>query len=215
MKITNLKISTRLSLGFALLLTLMVVMTVVGILRLQQVGTSTQVMADTMLPKERLAQEWLSAVDVNGARTLASVKTTSAEDQAFFQKQMEATSTRASELQKIIEGMVKTPEDKRLIEAVGVARNNYRDIRQTVLKTKASGQIAEAQAMINEKMLPAMEAYSKSIDAVLQNEKKMIDEAGASIQAAFLSGRSLLIGLQQLRSACSLRGVWLSALHVR
>jgi methyl-accepting chemotaxis protein len=70
MKITNLKISTRLSLGFALLLTLMIVMTVVGILRLQQVGTSTQIMADTMLPKERLAQEWLSAVDVNGARTL-------------------------------------------------------------------------------------------------------------------------------------------------
>ena len=136
MKITNLKISTRLSLGFALLLTLMVVMTVVGILRLQQVGTSTQIMADTMLPKERLAQEWLSAVDVNGARTLASVKTTSAEDQAFFQKQMEATSARASELQKTIEGMVKTPEDKRLIEAVGVARNTVSYTHLT-LPTKA------------------------------------------------------------------------------
>ena len=214
MKITNLKISTRLSLGFALLLTLMVVMTVVGILRLQQVGTSTQIMADTMLPKERLAQEWLSAVDVNGARTLASVKTTSAEDQAFFQKQMEATSARASELQKTIEGMVKTPEDKRLIEAVGVARNNYRDIRQTVLKTKASGQIAEAQAMIKEKMLPAMEAYSKSIDAVLQNEKKMIDEAGASIQAAFLSGRSLLIGLLVAAVALGVFFAWRLAISI-
>ncbi|MES2024305.1 MAG: methyl-accepting chemotaxis protein [Pseudomonadota bacterium] len=214
MKITNLKISTRLSLGFALLLTLMIVMTVVGILRLQEVGNATNVVADEMLPKERLAQEWLNAVALNSVRTFSAAKATDAADEKLFQDQMATQSARVNDIQKIVEGLIKTPEDKRLFEQVLSARAVYRDSRQEVFKAKKEGRTADVNQVTTDIMLPAMNAYTKSIEAILNNEKRLIDEAGSSINAAFISGRSLLIGLLLAAVALGVFFAWRLAVSI-
>ncbi|WP_076592613.1 methyl-accepting chemotaxis protein [Herminiimonas arsenitoxidans] len=214
MKITNLKISTRLSLGFALLLTLMIVMTVVGILRLQEVGNATNVVADEMLPKERLAQEWVNAVALNSVRTFSAAKATDAADEKLFQDQMATQSARVNDIQKTVEGLIKTPEDKRLFEQVLSARAVYRDSRQEVFKAKKEGRMADVNQVTTDIMLPAMNAYTKSIEAILDNEKRLIDEAGTSINAAFVSGRSLLIGLLLAAVALGIFFAWRLAVSI-
>ncbi|HWV62053.1 MAG TPA: MCP four helix bundle domain-containing protein, partial [Oxalicibacterium sp.] len=86
MRIANMKIGTRLGLGFGLILLLVAVMGANGILRLQSINTSTRHMVDESLEKQKAAQSWLLGTSVNAARTLAVVKTTDSNTEDFFQK---------------------------------------------------------------------------------------------------------------------------------
>ena len=57
----NLKIGTRLGIGFTLILGLVLAMAITGIVKLQSVGTETDYMVKEALQKERLMASWLSA----------------------------------------------------------------------------------------------------------------------------------------------------------
>ena len=196
MKISNLKISTRLGMGFTLLLILMVLMTGVGILRLQEVGSASDYVTDVRLPKERLVQEWLQGVQMNSVRTFALAKNDDPDDQKYFQDAMDGSSDKINKLQKQVEDMIKSPKDKELFDQVVASRAKYRDVREEVFKAKANkADDATINQLAKAKLIPAMDGYTGSIQAILDNEKGMIDQAGTEIQTAFLSGRTMLIGL--------------------
>jgi methyl-accepting chemotaxis protein len=191
-----LKISTRLGMGFTLLLILMVLMTGVGILRLQEVGSASDYVTDVRLPKERLVQEWLQGVQMNSVRTFALAKNDDPDDQKYFQDAMDGSSDKINKLQKQVEDMIKSPKDKELFDQVVASRAKYRDVREEVFKAKANkADDATINQLAKAKLIPAMDGYTGSIQAILDNEKGMIDQAGAEIQTAFLSGRTMLIGL--------------------
>jgi methyl-accepting chemotaxis protein len=209
MKIKNLKIGSRLGIGFALVLSLTVLMTAIGIWRLQDVGTASDYMAKEMLAKERLVQEWLRGTSTNAVRTFALARSANLDDQKFFQQEIDAQSKRLSDIQKQIEGLSQTPEESRLLADVAQKRTAYRDIRETVFKHKATGKEAEMAQLTNARMVPAMNAYVASIQAVLDGQKAMIDESAASIDAIHQSGRMFLIALGLVALALGAGLAWL------
>ncbi|HKB52490.1 MAG TPA: MCP four helix bundle domain-containing protein, partial [Ramlibacter sp.] len=71
---SNLKIGTRMGVGFAVLLGLMAVIVAIGVLQLQGVGEASRAMVRGPVARERLAQEWLRETATNSARTVALVK---------------------------------------------------------------------------------------------------------------------------------------------
>jgi methyl-accepting chemotaxis protein len=210
LKISNMKIGSRLGMGFTLLLLLMVLMTGVGILRLQEVGNKSDYVTDIRLPKERLVQEWLQSVEMNSVRTFALAKNDDADDQQYFQAAMDGSSDKINKLQKQIEEMIQTPQEKDLFDQVVKARANYRDVRDDVFKAKANkADDTVINQLTKSKLVPAMDAYTNSIRAILDNEKSVIDGAGKSIQDAYLSGRKLLIGLLIAAVALGVFFAWL------
>jgi methyl-accepting chemotaxis protein len=215
MNIANLKIGTRLGMGFALLLILMVCMTVIGILRLQEVGTSSYYVTDIRLPEERMAQEWLQAVEMNSVRTFALVKNNAPEDQQYFQAALDNSSDRINKIQKQVEAQITTPKDKELFERVIATRAAYRDARDEIFNAKAAkADDSVMNQLTKSKLVPAMDAYTKAIRDILDNEKSMIDAAGASIQQAFLSGRTLLIGLLIAALVLGIFFAWLLSVSI-
>lgn len=58
MKIENLKVGTRLGIGFAVVLVMAVISTAIAIWNLRQVATATQRMMETPLTKERTVSDW-------------------------------------------------------------------------------------------------------------------------------------------------------------
>ena len=112
MSLKDLKIGTRLGLGFAVMLLLMALIAGTGVLRLTNVGSATDEMVGQAVVKERLATEWLSNLRSNTVANFAMVKTTDPEIAAYFAKVQAAGSARISPAQKKLESMLSTPESE-------------------------------------------------------------------------------------------------------
>jgi methyl-accepting chemotaxis protein len=203
----NLRIGTRLAIGFAIVLAFMLLITGIGVWRLQEVGNATESMVKEALEAERLAADWVEATTSNGVRTVALTKSTDAEDQKYFQKQISETSKRISEIQKKIESGSKDATEKQLFTAISEKRTAYAGIRDTVLKLKAAGNDAEAKQVVLAKMIPALESYVISVEKFQAYQKEDINKTAVAIDANYRTGRIFLIGLG---AAALLLGILLS-----
>lgn len=195
MKIGNLKIGTRLGIGFAAVLALTALMTVTGVLQLHRVGQAKNKMVEASY-KRQLAEEWLRGIATNSVRTFARAKSNDADDQRYFQDEMTTTSKRVSEIQKELTELIESSEGKRLLSDVGEKRKFYSGIRDKVFELKKAGQDeAEVKALVDTKMVPAMNAYTQSIQEVVDYQNLLFKEANATIDAIYESSRNLLIAL--------------------
>jgi len=193
MRITNMKIGTRLGAGFGLILLLVAAMGATGVMRLENINGASRHLVDDSLDMQKSAQSWLMGTSVNASRTLALVKASNTETQEFFQKAITAQSKQITEIQKSIEDRINSDKEKELFATVAKKRSTYVDIRKSILEVKAGGNVDEANQMIESKMVPALEAYVDSVKDVLahyENEVKLADE---SITADYQSGRMTMI----------------------
>ena len=190
----NLRIGTRLAIGFAVVLILMMSMAGIGVWRLQNVGDASEKMVKEV-SIERAVQTWLTATTANGIRAVALMKSDDPDDQKYFQAEIKKTSAEISGIQKELLAMKKNPEEDRLFAVIGEKRKTYVTMRGDIIKVKQSGRADEARKMVVEKMIPALDEYVKSVDNLLRYEAGVFDRQGTSIQADYRTGRLILIGL--------------------
>ncbi|MFZ4478408.1 MAG: methyl-accepting chemotaxis protein [Rhodoferax sp.] len=195
MKLGDLKIGTRLGIGFALVLLLLGVIAGLGVWRLQKVGDTTDEMTRQALVKERITAEWLRATSTNSVRTFALVKSTDAEDQKYFQKGIAQTSLGITANTKKLLGMLETPEEKKLYEESLAKRASYTDLRNAALKLKSEDQQTQAVELADTKLVPALEAYEESIKALLAHQVSHIDQTAGSIDTLYRTGQVNLLVL--------------------
>src|ERR1700678_2759643 len=115
MKISNMRIGTRLGLGFAVVLFLATASSVIGLIKLNKVAGDTRVMMQEPLIKERLTEEWYRITFAGLRRTLAIVKSSDDSLTDFFARDMEVSNSRNNEIQQYIEAHLDTPEEKDLL----------------------------------------------------------------------------------------------------
>jgi methyl-accepting chemotaxis protein len=204
----NLKIGTRLGMGFGLVLILMTLIAMIGIWRLHDAGSATETMIADALVKERLASEWLKENSGNGIRTFSVARSSDADFQTKFQADIDAGSKRISEVQKRFESMINEPAEKALFDKVGGYRKTYIDARNQAFKAKAAGDAEGATQLLNAKMVPALDSYVGSINAVLAHEKEKIDKSAAVIAAGYATGRMILIVLGSVALALGALLAW-------
>ncbi|WP_432240239.1 methyl-accepting chemotaxis protein [Herbaspirillum robiniae] len=191
----NLRIGVRLGIGFVSLLGLMAIMVGIAIWRLEDIGDATDDMVRVALKKERDAVQWHSTIKENGVRTFAVMKSDDPAFQQYFQKQIDAESSKVSQLQKRVETAISDPEEKRLFDEVGKLRATYRDTRQKIFDMKKAGDAERAREMTDSTLVKMMDAYSDSVLRYADFQKKFIDDAAASIDNNYRSGRTLLLAL--------------------
>lgn len=181
MSLKDLKIGTRLGLGFAVMLLLMAFIAGTGVLRLTNVGHATDEMVEQALVKERLANEWLSNLRSNTVANFAMVKTTDPAIAAYFSKLQAAGSARISPAQKKLESMLDTPEEKALYAKVSASRAVVLETVGVLNKLKDSGQLAEANTLVDTKFSEALGVYGGAVEALAQHQREKIDAAAKRI----------------------------------
>ncbi|MBI3145138.1 MAG: hypothetical protein HYZ18_07725 [Pseudogulbenkiania sp.] len=82
--VPNLKVGQRLGIGFALVLSLLLVITVLGIWRLQEVSQATRDMMQTPIAKERLVSDWYRNIVAGVRRSTAIAKSNDVGLATFF-----------------------------------------------------------------------------------------------------------------------------------
>lgn len=193
MRIANMKIGVRLGFGFGLILLLVAIMGLIGILRLDSIHNAERILVDQSLVKQQAAQDWLLGTTANAARTLALLKNDDEEAQAFFKNAMGIQSKQISVIQKGIEDGLTTPEEKNLFAEIGNKRSAYIEMRNSIIAVKQGGDAFGAKRMIDEKLVPALDAYVNSVQDILTYYQGRVAQMDQSMTADYKSGRMAMI----------------------
>jgi methyl-accepting chemotaxis protein len=195
MFLNQLKIGPRLALGFASVLSLLLVLTALAWngLRASQAATERVV---TLELRAATTEEWASSTTLNIARALAVAKSRAdPEVDAYFKPLIAKTTARINELQKTLESEITSSEGKALLAKIADLRGEYIAVRKKFFDTLKAGDIAAANELLNNGVLPAADRYSGAQAELKAFQHKLVEEAVAASAATASLQIVMLIAL--------------------
>ena len=189
----NLKIGTRLAAGFGLVLAMMTLMTVIGITHMQDVAEATRDMMQQPLAKERMISDWYRLIHTSVRRTSAISKSSDPSLGPFFAEETLASTAEVNGLQKKVEPLLQTEQEKALFEQMMANRKRYLASRDTIVKLKKEGQLEQANEVLDQRFTPDGKAYLASLSGLLDMQRKSIDANAAEIETIYQDSRRFMI----------------------
>ena len=203
MKISKMKVNTRLIAGFSIVLLLLLMITLLAIWRLHKVDKDMALIVNEIVQKERLFSEWSASTNLNGARVMVLAETNDPERQKHVETLIKETSNRISDIQKLLESFQQSDEEKKLIAAIGEQRKLYLSARSETFAEKKSHPENILQ-VVQTKLEPALKTYVESIKklSVYQNTtitqlstQTSADSSMSQVLLAGLGGLAIILGL--------------------
>ncbi|HEY9223769.1 MAG TPA: HAMP domain-containing protein, partial [Variovorax sp.] len=190
----NLRIGTRLALGFAIVLGLTVVAAAFSLVGAVRNAEATRLMMQSPLAKERLIADWYVLTYSAIARTAMISRTTDETLPVVFKQVIADSVTKGSETIKKVEALLVSDEEKAAFKDIVARRAKYQAAKDLVTKAKAGGgDTLEAARVFDETFMPAAKAYESGVLALLAMERRAIDEMSQAIDDA--NSRSLQLGV--------------------
>ena len=205
----NISIGKRLTLGFTIILAFAMLITGIGVWRLQGVATATRDMMQVPLAKERMISDWYGKVDSGIRRTTAIARSSDPALGAFFAEESKASSAISSELQKKVEELIVDADEKALFVRIGEQRKVYLSSRDQVAKLKAAGELEQADKIFETVFRPGTASYQALMMDLLKMQRARIDATAAHIDDIAASSRKLLYVLATLVLAFGAFSSWL------
>jgi methyl-accepting chemotaxis protein len=193
MKIANLKVGTRMGIGFAIILALSVVSTVIGISNLRQVAMATQQMMEKPLVKERLVSDWGVLTTSAIVRTSLIVKSTDGSLATTFAEDIDASVKKGGELQKTLEPLLISDAEKELFKSIMGLREKYQQAKVLAMKAKQDGNSEESSRIYNDMFLPNAKNYKGLLDELLSLQRKSIDQTGREVAQLYSRSFNLMV----------------------
>jgi methyl-accepting chemotaxis protein len=193
--VKNLKIGARLGIGFAIVLSLLLVLAVTALGRMQVAGDLTYRLVNTSIKNQRNVAEWAKLIELNGAR-LETVLV--ANDMALVQdvaQRMKAVSARSTQLQDEIERSLRNGGVKEQFNVVKEKRAVYLAARDALFKAKQDGNQVLTTTIFRERMAPATTAFNEAIAKLAQMQITAADAVAADILDSYAGARTILIAL--------------------
>ncbi|MGV8894296.1 MAG: methyl-accepting chemotaxis protein [Burkholderiaceae bacterium] len=209
MNLNNFSISARLNVGFAAVLILMLAIAGLGIARLQALGDVVHEMSSRTMAIERVSAVWFTEISINSARTIAVARTDDPESQVHFKQQIKSTNGNIGAIQKSLEPMITTDQGKTLLRDIMQKRTQYEIVGNAILELKRTGRNVPADQMIDEKFLPAVEAYLQSTRALIAYQQNLSLALATQADNHFQNGRIMMTALSMAALLLGLMCAWL------
>ncbi len=204
----KLSIGKRLMAGFGLVLALAAGVILFASWHLTDMARATHQMMDEPLAKERLISDWNRNINSGVRRTIAIAKSADASMADLFKDEQAQSSKASGEMQEKLKGMIRSPEEQKLFDAVGESRKVYLESRDQITKLKKDGQADAADKLLNEVFVPGSKVYLARIQEFLDHQRKEIDSTAARIDTANQDGKLMLWGFGLLMLALGAAAAW-------
>jgi len=205
---TNMKIGSRLTFGFGVVLVLAILITMVSLWQLHAVADASREMMKLPVAKERMASDWSNYV-VNGiTRTTAIAKSTDPSLSEFFASEAAESSRVSVEIMKKLEPSLINQQEKDLYAKVQEVRKAYVSGRDGVMKLKSEDRADEASQMFQSDYLPAAQNYRKLLADFVDMQRQQLDRDAAQIDAIESDSRAQLVLLAVLALVFGLLCAW-------
>jgi len=203
MKISDMKVGTRLGLGFSIVLFLLLIIVGIADWRLQKVNADVKLIVNDVSQKERLFSEWSSNTNLNGARTIAAMESSDSARQKHFDSLIKQTSARITEIQKALDGFQKNAEETRMLADIAQQRKNYLAVRDQVFSMKKNNP-DDAGKLVDTMLEPALNSYVSSIRQLSDYQSKTIQQLAQETAQSSGTSQTMLIVLGLLASLLSI-----------
>jgi methyl-accepting chemotaxis protein len=208
----NMRIGARLGMGFTLVLMLTMLMTAIGIWRLQAVADATHRMMERPLAAERAISDWNKLIFGAIRRTASIAKSSDPSLGKFFAEDTAGSTKAVSEVQNAVEALLTSESEKAMLQEIAQIRKTYVGARDEIIKAKAEDRVEDANRILEEKFMPSAKIYQDRLQGLLEAQRKTIDATGADIAAISASSRNLLIVFEVLVIALgAVCALWLTA----
>jgi methyl-accepting chemotaxis protein len=189
----NMKIGTRLAAGFGLVLALMALMIAIGLGHMQSVAEATRAMMQQPLAKERMVSDWYRLIHTSVRRTSAVARSSDPTLEAFFAEETAAAQTEVAALQKKIEPLLDSPEEKKLFDEMAGTRKRYIAGREAVFALKKSGKLDEVNELMDKQFIPNSKIYLESLRGLQELQRKTIDANAEQVEAQYQQSRNFML----------------------
>jgi len=204
----NLKIGTRLALGFGLVLVSMALMTAIGLWRMEAVAQATHAMMQQPLAKERMISDWYRLIHTSVRRTTAISKSTDASLGPFFAEDAASSSQEVKELQQKVAALADTPQEQAVLDSMEPTRKAYISSRDEIVKLKKDGQLDAADQVLQQKFIPAGNAYVSELKQLQDLQRASIDQRAEEIDGIYATSRNALVSVGVLVFALGALAAW-------
>ncbi len=195
MSTSRLSIGHRLTLVFSTILALFLASCLYGIFQLRSVTQEMNEMLTQTLATERHASDWFRNITNGAGRTAAIAKSSDPSLAEFFAKAAAESSKQSSVLQKSIDQLLTSAEERALFAQIGEHRKAYLSTRDEVTALKKGGDAEGAAAAFAQKYEPAVAAFQASISKLVDLQRSKLDQAGERIRDASQTATQLLAAL--------------------
>jgi len=209
MRIDDLRISSRLVLGFALLGLMVLAMVAAVWVQLSAMTGLFGDVAGTRMP--RMVAANAIKEEVLGIGTSVRNMILMSESSAIMAEgeRIVATQRRIdqhfAELDRLLAGDAAA---QTVLAQVQAARKVYEPLQEEARDLSASGQVFDAKELLVEKMHPAQQAYLGAIDTLLAQQQGQLEQATGATERAATSVRSVLLGVPLVLLALGAALAW-------
>ncbi|SEL91022.1 methyl-accepting chemotaxis protein [Roseateles sp. YR242] len=178
------RLSSRLAMGFGVVLVLLAAIVFIGGMSLGRTAQSTREMMDVPLEKERLVSEWYTLTLVGVKRYTAIAKSTDASLADYFVNDVKVSTARGNEIIKALDELPKSDEEKKVVEQLIEARKTYVATRDRIAAAKKSGNAEDATRILEQEFRPQADTYLEKMMGYLKFQQKTLDEMSAGVNTA-------------------------------
>ncbi len=193
--VKNLKIGARLGIAFAIVLALLLAVTLTSLARMQEAGDLTYRLVNTSIKNQRYVAEWSKLVELNSAMMQTAYVT---DDSAVIDRveaRMKEVSARSTQLQDTIEAALRNDAVKAQFAVVKEKRQPYLAVRAALFAAKHTGDVAGADRIYNEQLLPTSTAFLSEMNKLATMQIEATDSVATTILDSYASTRVILIAL--------------------
>ncbi|WP_175624334.1 MULTISPECIES: methyl-accepting chemotaxis protein [Oxalobacteraceae] len=191
---SNMKIGTRLTLGFGVVLALSIAIAADGIHQLHAVSDITRSMLEMPIAKERMVSDWSAITKASITRTISVAKSADPSLAQFSAKFAADDSKQSMEIIQKLEPLLNTEQEKALYAKILDVRKTFLAGREGVMKLKTEGKEAEAAKYFDATFLPAADSFKNHFTEFVELERKQMDAGTAQLsEVEAASARQLML----------------------
>ncbi len=187
------KIATKTTVGFSILLAIMIAMTALGYWRLGDMASRVNNIIREEAKEERIMWDWYSETKANAVRAVVLSRSDDEALKTLLAPQLEATTKRISELQKQVEAMLSTGEAKAIFAEVGEKRKAYISARTAALSARKAGNVEESNTLVDTRMVPAIDGYVGTLNKMVDYQRRALENTGNAVIDSAASGRTIYV----------------------
>ena len=191
----NWRIGLRLSVGFGVLIALMLAMVVVGVVRVSSLLETNRLIIERDWSKAEAANTLSSIAQANARRTIEIYFAENEAERA--QKRSEIVAGRETFVQafKTLQTMVYVPEAKTWLTEAEEARGRYVTSQARFNQLVDAGDKEAAFAELHGQTLPQLVIVQDRVDRLARLQRQLVEKSGAQAQAEARSARLMLLSL--------------------
>ena len=194
---TRIRIGTRLSLGFGVVIAIAIGMACLGAFKLAGIRGSAQHLTEDRLMKiDRLSQVKDNLnVMARGVRNIVLMPADDASGKRAEQQRIADMRAKNAELMGLLERSVRGGEDRGLLDAVHAALAPYEAAMDKAIRLGVADEDEAATKVLLKELRPVQAAYFKTVDALVAAQQRQMREAVARIQQDAASSSLLMLAL--------------------